>query len=84
MQVAPIKSASVVRDMMLGRRPAKRATIGDPTTSVPYDEGPYGGASPIPVQYALRADFLQILVNAGYLEPGMAPEDDKTAARRAR
>jgi hypothetical protein len=64
--VAPVKSASVVRDMMLGRRPAKRFTIGDPTASVPYDAGVYGGAAPIPVDYSLRSDFEAILKKGGY------------------
>ena len=64
--VNPVKSAAVVRDMVLGRRSAKRFTIGDPTTSTPYDSGAYGGASPIPVDYAFRSDFEKLLVEAGY------------------
>jgi hypothetical protein len=64
--VNPVKKASIVRDMVLGRRTAKRVTIGDPTTSVAYDETVYGGASPIPISYALRDDFEAALKSAGY------------------
>ena len=66
MTVNPVKSAAVVRDMILNRRPAKRYTIGDPTTSTPYDKEAYGGASPIPISYALRTDFEAVLKAAGY------------------
>jgi hypothetical protein len=66
MMVAPVKNAAIVRAMMLGQKTAKRTTIGDPTTSVAYDDEAYGGASPIPVDYSLREDFNQLLKDAGY------------------
>jgi len=64
--VNPVKNSAVVKDLITGRRSAKRFTIGDPTTSTPYDPSAYGGATPIPIDYALRSDFDKLLKKAGY------------------
>lgn len=66
MTVAPVKTAAIVKALLLGKQGAKRFTLGDPTTTVPYDSGPYGGAEPIPLAYASLSNFETLLTAAGY------------------
>jgi hypothetical protein len=67
MIVQPVRSASLVKALFLGRQAAKRATVGDPTTATSYDPNVYGGASPIPLSFAQRADFETVLKEAKYI-----------------
>lgn len=65
--VEPVKEAATVKALLLGRQYANRHTIGDPMGTVPYDAEAYGGATPIPLSYALRSDFETVLKKAGYV-----------------
>jgi hypothetical protein len=66
MGVNAIESAQVVKEIFTGKRSAKRFPLGNPLASCPYNNEAYGGASPIPLSYALRADFDALLREAGY------------------
>jgi hypothetical protein len=67
MMVNPVKSGATVMDLLRGKRSAKRFTIGDPTTGTAYNPEAYGGAGPIPISYAMRADLASVLAKAGYV-----------------